>query len=616
MVKLGATCLAIGDEQVSKYRHLDSIEWTAQKLILLGDKHPNVDTMLSLIMPTYAGLPITNETVQTHLVSVINDAYSLGITKFVYGAPASRRDIDNLSHDETAKIFTTILNRIVHPITFYIEPLPHPVGWLETFKEVAEITKLINESLDPYSKAQVKPLFDTASYNKTVSDESRVDAKFIAEHTDRIHISNSDVEQVFSSEGELIDTEAFQLAIRAGHINDSITFSYEAIDHSNDISHVNEFIEYFSNEFKREEYEVAIIGAGIYGRYCAQKLAEQGISVVMIAKDSSTGFRQSPTGVASLVNQARVHNGYHYPRSITTAMHSVDYYQTFLDDFSDAVITDFDKMYAIPEHGSLTNAEQFEAFCKALNVPCNRFEPESVINPDTLQGCWLTEESAIDTIKMMEIMEERTEGIPLILDEVAIITHTDSTSTIETKSGVKVTSQYVINCTYAGIQNVEVAAGFDQLTPVKYEACEIALFKAPRALRGLSFTFMDGPFISFMPFSQDGLWSLTSVLHTPHYASYEPIDDVTSLQSSFAEMTQIAKKFIHPSIIDQFEYVRSEYVVKTIPSNAENDDNRLVNINWKSDRFVSILSGKLNAIYETLPTLNTIAETIKGKDND
>ena len=56
-----------------------------------------------------------------------------------------------------------------------------------------------------------------------------------------------------------------------------------------------------------------IIGAGLYGLYAALYCARRGQRVVVIERDGE------PFARATYVNQARVHMGYHYPRSLATA---------------------------------------------------------------------------------------------------------------------------------------------------------------------------------------------------------------------------------------------------------------------------------------------------------
>ena len=76
-----------------------------------------------------------------------------------------------------------------------------------------------------------------------------------------------------------------------------------------------------------EHYDKIIIGSGLYGLYSALFCGEKGQKVLVLECDL-TPFRR-----ATYINQARVHQGYHYPRSISTAMKSAGYFDRFNKDF-------------------------------------------------------------------------------------------------------------------------------------------------------------------------------------------------------------------------------------------------------------------------------------------
>ena len=59
-----------------------------------------------------------------------------------------------------------------------------------------------------------------------------------------------------------------------------------------------------------------IIGAGLYGLYAALYCGKRGQQVEVLE------IEQAPFTRATYINQARVHMGYHYPRSLSTAMKS------------------------------------------------------------------------------------------------------------------------------------------------------------------------------------------------------------------------------------------------------------------------------------------------------
>ena len=338
----------------------------------------------------------------------------------------------------------------------------------------------------------------------------------------------------------------------------------------------------------------AVIGAGLYGRYVADLLIRYGHQAVIYALDESLVHDMSRLNCASLVNQARVHNGYHYPRSISTAKQSSKNYHRFSDEFRDALI-DFRQTYGIPAKGSVTSSRQFEEFCRRADLYIKRCRLDFV-DYDSVCSTFDVEESAIDTYKMMQIAASRyrNDGI-YIVDDVKIESLDESCWLVN-----DCRYDFIINCSYGGLTSVESKAGFKQ-SPVRYEICEIVLFKDHgNLLDRTGLTLMDGQFVSFMPWGQDGTWSLTSVCHTPHESrsNVSSYLDVRETHCKSDLMIRQLKKYIDPSIVDRLDFVGSKFVVKTISTDADNDDNRLVKIYQKSHNFVSILGGKLDAIYE------------------
>lgn len=75
-----------------------------------------------------------------------------------------------------------------------------------------------------------------------------------------------------------------------------------------------------------------VIGAGFYGLYSALFCGRLGQKVIVLEKEPEAFTR------ASYINQARVHMGYHYPRSISTAIKSDKYFERFCDDLLIAFI--------------------------------------------------------------------------------------------------------------------------------------------------------------------------------------------------------------------------------------------------------------------------------------
>ena len=144
------------------------------------------------------------------------------------------------------------------------------------------------------------------------------------------------------------------------------------------------------------KYDKIILGAGLYGLYSAVFCAKQGDSVLVLERDAFAFSR------ATHINQARVHNGYHYPRSYSTAIKSAHYFKRFCEDFGFCNKTDFDQVYATSAAFSWTNADDFVRFCKAANVRCDRVDPEKYFQPGLCDGAYLTHEYTYDAAILRE----------------------------------------------------------------------------------------------------------------------------------------------------------------------------------------------------------------------
>ena len=67
------------------------------------------------------------------------------------------------------------------------------------------------------------------------------------------------------------------------------------------------------------DYDIVVIGAGIFGSYASLHFAKKQCKVLLLDAEPRPWLK------ASAVNQARMHVGYHYPRSIATAQLAHDY---------------------------------------------------------------------------------------------------------------------------------------------------------------------------------------------------------------------------------------------------------------------------------------------------
>ncbi len=147
-----------------------------------------------------------------------------------------------------------------------------------------------------------------------------------------------------------------------------------------------------------ESFDAVIIGGGFYGCAIAIYLARQrGFKRVLLVEREPSLLQR-----ASYHNQARVHNGYHYPRSFTTAYRSRINLPRFVQDWPEAVRQDFTKLYAIARRNSKVTAAQFQRFCKDIGGSILPAAPEhkQLFEPRLIEDVFLVQEYAFDSTKL------------------------------------------------------------------------------------------------------------------------------------------------------------------------------------------------------------------------
>lgn len=370
--------------------------------------------------------------------------------------------------------------------------------------------------------------------------------------------------------------------------------------------------------WETKQYDKIIIGAGLYGLYSALFCCRRGQRVLVLECDP-TPFRR-----ATYINQARVHQGYHYPRSISTAMKSAGYFERFSKDFAFCVNKEFDQIYATSSRYSWSDGRQFKEFCRAANIPCEELHPGNYFKEGMCDGVFRTREYTYDAGILKEYLlrelDSRSGRVELKFGvRIEGIERLGDTYVIDTQDGALYKSRFVLNAAYAGTNQVLAMAGFEKF-PIKYELCEIILCDVNDRLKNIGFTVMDGPFFSIMPFGRTGLHSLTSVTFTPHTTSYEGVpvfgcqehsggfcsaarlgncnDCPAKPATAYPYMANLARKYMLDDY--EFEYRSSLFSMKPILVSSEIDDSRPTVIRKYSENptFVSVLSGKINTVYD------------------
>jgi hypothetical protein len=363
---------------------------------------------------------------------------------------------------------------------------------------------------------------------------------------------------------------------------------------------------------------ILIVGGGFFGMYLANHFEKNGCKVSLVEKEPHFMSR------ASYANQARVHNGYHYPRSVLTALRSRISFPRFVREFTECIDSDFEKYYLIGNHLGKISAKQFLKFCERIGAKCepapNRIS--SLTNPALIEACFSVVEYAFDAIKLRDVMIERLTASSV---NCSLNTSVEKVRPIgkgleveilyqETDTRDTVYADHVFNCTYSRINYVVDKSGID-LVPLKHEMTEMCLVDVPNELKTVGITVMCGPFFSVMPFPSAGLHSFSHVRYTPHYewsdAQGSPYDDaharLSSAQrnSSWRYMQKDSERYI--PLLSECSYHSSIWEVKTVLPRSESDDSRPILFlpNHHLKGFHCIMGGKIDNVYDAIEAITS-----------
>jgi glycine/D-amino acid oxidase-like deaminating enzyme len=363
--------------------------------------------------------------------------------------------------------------------------------------------------------------------------------------------------------------------------------------------------------------DILVAGGGFYGCMIAAHLRRRYPSVVVMERGPAL------LGRASYANQARVHGGYHYPRSLVTAFRSRANYKRFQADFPDCVANRFEKVYAVGREFSKVTAAQFERFCCRIGAPI-RPAPNAVrklFDPRVVENVFAVEEVAFDAVKLRDRLAGQLAAVGVgvrLQTEVVRVRPGPGGRVRVTARGpageTTVEAGTVFNCTYARLNQVAAASGLPPV-PLRHELAEMALVRVPPALTGLGVTVMCGPFFSCMPFPSTDYHTLSHVRYTPHAAWAEPSPGGGTPDEAFAavpratafdRMRRDAARFV-PSLAGA-EYVRSLWEVKTVLPVNDADDGRP--ILFRPDAGLAnyhlVLGAKLDNVFDVLDRIDAL----------
>lgn len=311
---------------------------------------------------------------------------------------------------------------------------------------------------------------------------------------------------------------------------------------------------------------------------------------------------------ASLLNQARVHFGYHYPRSLLTARRARVNYDRFASDYASCVVDSFPHYYAIARHSRVT-ARQFGQFCARIGAHPQP-APAGVrrlFSDELIEQVVVVREGVFDANRLREVIERQLADAGVRFLPRTHVARVQAAGAglvaLDYNGTVIAQASLIVNATYAAMNSV-LRASHAATMPLKHELAELVVIEAPPELARAAVTVVDGPYFSLVPYPPARAHTLSHVRFTPHATWYSGIgaaDDASAAAarpSRAGHMLRDAQRYL--PCLAKARPLDSIWEIKTLMPRSEHDDSRPILFRESAELpgLISVLGAKIDSVYD------------------
>jgi hypothetical protein len=333
--------------------------------------------------------------------------------------------------------------------------------------------------------------------------------------------------------------------------------------------------------------KVAVLGGGIFGCSAAVALARAGHTVEL--------FEQQATlmNAASMVNQYRLHRGYHYPRSSSTGVASRAAAASFRQHYGAAIIDGGRHFYAIARQGSKLDGAAFMNFCESERLAYRVVDNCSLVNYDTIEVVVDVEETRFDPWVLRELASEQ-------MNAAGVRCHLG----VRAPDDLRRRFDFIVIAGYASTNELLQHLGC-ATSPYQFEVCEKPVVAMPSEFTDTGIVVMDGPFGSIDPFAATEHHVLGSVDQAIHYRTIGARCEVPAHLQSVLNAGVVAPPpfsrcsgFItsgseHIPSLAHARHVGSMFTVRAVQPNVDATDERLTSVQKIDAQVARVFSGKI-----------------------
>ena len=340
-----------------------------------------------------------------------------------------------------------------------------------------------------------------------------------------------------------------------------------------------------------DKQRVIVIGGGIFGVTAAIVLGEAGHEVILLEK------RYDLMLESSMVNQGRIHMGYHYPRSPETIREALEALDSFSEYFGSSCVSDFVNYYAIAKDSPHTDVDTYMRVCEQMNLPLTEgYPPKDVLDRSKVEACWITPETIFDYHAMRYTALCRVREC----DKIRVVRNVwpsrievGNVHRIELANGGRFECDVIVNATYTAINDILRLIG---RPPMRYqfELCLEPILEIDDPPDRFGVAVMDGPFCSLMPKgTEPGRFIAYHVIHSVLQAQVNEEAPNWGPIEGFPEFRLIEESSEYFPIMRKMDWRESWITTRVVIAGRDHDDARLTFVVDHGEHVYTIFSGKL-----------------------
>lgn len=326
--------------------------------------------------------------------------------------------------------------------------------------------------------------------------------------------------------------------------------------------------------------KIAIIGAGWYGCHLASSFKALGFEVLVFEKSDQI------LSAASGNNQFRLHQGFHYARNHRTRLQSREGYSRFIERYAKLSLPISNNIYAVPEKDSLMDFLTYRMIMSATGLEFAEIDLGKY-GIENCSGGLRVNERKLLIGRSRQFFNKRLESSLRLGQKISKINLYDDRVEVEGDY-----FDYVVDATWGALESLDKFVFFEPTVLFYYSSKDTEEF---------AFTAVDGPLCSIYPSEEEGVFTLSSVIHTPlnrFYSSEQAWSFLQTIPVKELDAKRVAMEKqvsqYYPRFMDEFEYLEPQLSVKTKISGANDDRSCYVS---KKGRLFKVLSGKIDTIF-------------------